>query len=77
VTGREVRFREQRLLPLTVERLAKAGLYYLPDAKIEDRTVCYACGKALTLGPLPTTLSMSIAKSIATVPTSRYLNPKP
>ena len=27
--------------------LAKAGLYYLPDAKIEDRTVCYACGKAL------------------------------
>ncbi len=35
------------MLPLTVERLAKAGLYYLPDAKIEDRTVCYACGKAL------------------------------
>jgi hypothetical protein len=47
VTGREVRFREQRLLPLTVERLAKAGLYYLPDANIEDRTVCYTCGKAL------------------------------
>ena len=47
VTGRKVRFEEQRLLPLTVERLAKAGLYYLPDAKIEDRTVCYECGKAL------------------------------
>jgi len=47
VTGREVGFERQRLLPLTDERLAWAGLYYLPDAKIEDRTVCYACGKAL------------------------------
>lgn len=47
ITGRDVKFEQQRLLPLTVERLSWAGLYYLPDAKIEDRTVCYACGKAL------------------------------
>ena len=47
ITGRTVRFEEERLLPLTVDRLAWAGLYYLPDSRIDDRTVCYACGKAL------------------------------
>ena len=47
ITQRAVRFEEQRLLPLTTKRLAWAGLYYLPDAKIQDRTVCYKCGKAL------------------------------
>eukprot|EP00960_Hanusia_phi_P059066 764065-Hanusia_phi.AAC.2 len=30
-----------------VGRLALAGLYYLPDAKIEDRTVCFKCGRAM------------------------------
>jgi len=47
ITGRSVCFAQQSLLPLTIERLSWAGLYYHPDCKIEDRTVCYTCGKAL------------------------------
>ncbi|EKX31695.1 hypothetical protein GUITHDRAFT_149141, partial [Guillardia theta CCMP2712] len=47
ITGRLVQFPIERLKPLTIERLAWAGLYYLPDAKIEDRTVCFKCGRAM------------------------------